>query len=84
MSAEFRIVHRRYFNAKGVVTMQHWRVEQWTKGVFYSAWEPLGSGTWPTEFDSLDDARECIERIQNKTPISQWVAETVADDLPIG
>lgn len=81
MSDPFRIVHCRYFSEKGLVVLQHWRVERWTKGLLRHSWRPLRGayGQSPTEFDSLDDARECIERIMSGTPRSAWVREPVSE-----
>ena len=80
---QYRIAHMQYFNEKAVVTMEHWIVEEWKRGVVGYSWKTLGHydyvDSWtPTEFKSLDDACECIERLKDGTARSKWVRKLVS------
>lgn len=83
--SEFRIVNCRYFNEKAEVTIEHWSVQQWTKGLLGYSWKTIGGQRYssggsyfvPAEFKSLEDARACLERIKNKTPRNEWITEPV-------
>ena len=83
--SEFRICHCRWFNEKAEVTIELWRIEERTRGIFGYSWKTLGAHHWssggsywmPTEFESLEDARAAIERIKNRMPRNEWVVEPV-------
>lgn len=73
---DYRIVRREWYDEKGAVAQAMWHVEEWRRGWFREAWRPLKHGVCygmdcfdtTTEFDSLEDAKACIERLKAGAP----------------
>ncbi len=82
MVGEYRIVRTQYFNEKAVVSHEKLIVQRLSKTMFGEMWKPLEHYFYieckkETEFDSIEEAREFIERLKAGTPRCQRVNTTL-------
>ena len=87
----YRIVHKQWFDEKALPGQEHWIIETLRLGLFGDKWKPVkhfecyGMDAYKvtTEFKSVDETREMIERLQADTPVTTWVS-TVVETVSTG
>lgn len=77
MDDDYRIVRLQYFNEKAVVSIERWIIERRVRGWFGKRWRRLRREYGDDEFDSLDDARACIQRLKSGAPRHKWTRAVI-------